>query len=125
VRTRKDVHGPAEERDSGMSLATHPVASEQIRLAKGLGGLFGLLVVAWATWKAGAPLLTIGVRALLAGLVGYALAWAFTLSLWRHIALADIQKKRNEAEEAYRAYLAEQESAAALGDRHAVAAPAA
>ena len=110
--SRKKKDEPvATEQDSGVSLATHPVASEHIRLAKGFGGLFGLVAVGWVTWDGGASLVTVGWRALVAGLVGYALAWAFTLSLWRHIALADIQKKRKEAEEAYRAYLEEQEAA--------------
>jgi hypothetical protein len=50
-----------------------------------------------------------------AGLVGYAIAWAFMLSLWRQIAIADIARRRKEAEEAYRAYLEEQERAGGGG----------
>jgi hypothetical protein len=121
--SRKKKDEPvAKEQGSGISLATHPVASEHIRLAKGFGGLFGLVAVAWVTWDGGASLATVGMRALAAGLVGYALAWAFMLSLWRHIAVADIQKKRKEAEEAYRVYLEEQESADDAGDLTAPAA---
>jgi uncharacterized membrane protein YccC len=108
-RKEKKDEPVAKEQDSGISLATHPVASEQIRLAKGFGGLFGLVAVAWVTWDGGASLATVGIRALAAGLVGYVLAWAFTLSLWRHIAVADIQQKRKKAEEAYRSHLEEQD----------------
>ncbi len=112
-RAKKRDAREVEPGPAVMSLANHPVASEQIRFAKGIGGLLALAVLGWASWRSGAPLLTVGAHALAAGLAGYALAWALTLAVWRHIAIADIQRKREEAEQAQLAYLAEQQTASA------------
>ena len=122
---KKDKKGGKDEKAKAqdvMSLGSHPVAGAHIRTAKGIGGLFGLLAVAWLTWSTGAALPTIGLRALVGGMVGYVIAWSLMLTVWRYIAVADINAKRKEAEEAYRAYLEEQD---ALDDAGDLAAPAA
>lgn len=106
-KTRGEGEATGEE---AVSLASHPEAAAQIRQAKGWGGLLGLALVAFVTWRGGGTLETVAEYALIGGLVGFLLAWALMLNIWRHMALADITRKRRQAEEAYRAYLDELDS---------------
>ena len=82
--------------EGGIRLTAHPRARRDIATAKGWGGLaaFGLVLV--LSLRAGVPLADGLERALLAGLAGYVFAWAVAVAVWRHVALAEIERTRRE-----------------------------
>jgi hypothetical protein len=73
------------------SIAAHPRASYQVRRAKGWGGIIGFILAAYFSYKAGVPTADLGMRALIAGIVGYMLAWACAVTVWRHLVLAELR----------------------------------
>jgi len=73
------------------SIAAHPRASYQVRRAKGWGGIIGFALAAYFSYKAGVPTADLGMRALIAGIVGYMLAWACAVTVWRHLVLAELR----------------------------------
>jgi len=75
----------------GPSIADHPRASYQVRRAKGWGGIIGFGLAAYLSYKAGVPTADLGMRALIAGIVGYMLAWACAVTVWRHLVLAELR----------------------------------
>ena len=79
------------EHSAGPSVAAHPRASFQVRRAKGWGGLVGFGLAAYLSYKAGVPTIDLGIRAVLAGLAGYMLAWACAVTVWRHLVLAELR----------------------------------
>ena len=82
------------------TVADHPRASRHVRLAKGWGGLIGFVLVAVLSWRAGRGAFDVGLRALAAGLVGFIVAWAVTLSAWRLLVEAEPRLAVAEAREA-------------------------
>src|SRR6059058_5580471 len=72
---------------AGPSVAAHPRASYQVRRAKGWGGTAAFALAAYLSYKAGVPTFQVGLRAIAFGLVGYMLAWACALTVWRHLVL--------------------------------------
>jgi hypothetical protein len=76
---------------AGPSVASHPRASYQVRRAKGWGGILGFGLAAYFSYKAGVPYADLGLRALIAGIVGYMLAWACAITVWRHLVLAELR----------------------------------
>ena len=76
---------------AGPSVAAHPRASRQVRKAKGWGGLAGFAIAAYLSHKAGVPTVDLGLRAIIAGIVGYLLAWACAVTIWRHLVLAELR----------------------------------
>jgi uncharacterized membrane protein YccC len=74
-----------------LKLSEHPRAARHIRAAKGWGGLLGFAIVAMLSWQAGVPPFEVGMRALLAGVAGYVVAWAGAVHAWRHLAVAEIR----------------------------------
>ncbi len=76
---------------AGPSIAAHPRASYQVRRAKGWGGLIGFGLAAYVSYNAGVPLFDLGLRSLIAGIVGYMLAWACAVTVWRHLVLAELR----------------------------------
>jgi hypothetical protein len=75
----------------GPSIATHPRAGAQVRRAKGLGGLGGFAIAGLLSLQAGVPTFDVGLRALVAGVTGYMLAWACSVTVWRHLVLAELR----------------------------------
>lgn len=75
----------------GPSVAAHPRASYQVRRAKGWGGIAGFALAAYFSYKAGVPTADLGLRALVAGIVGYILAWACAVTVWRQLVLAELR----------------------------------
>jgi hypothetical protein len=73
------------------SVANHPRARAQVRRAKGWGGLIGFGIAAYLSLKAGVPTPDAGLRALGAGVVGYILAWACAVAVWRHLVVAELR----------------------------------
>ena len=71
-----------------------------MRRAKGWGGLAGFGLAAYLSYKAGVPTVDVGVRAVLAGLAGYMLAWACAVTVWRHLVLAELRAAVDRANDA-------------------------
>lgn len=75
----------------GPSVAAHPRARHQVRKAKGWGGIAGFGIAAYLSHKAGVPTVDLGLRAIIAGMVGYMLAWACAVTVWRQLVLAELR----------------------------------
>jgi uncharacterized membrane protein YccC len=97
-------------------LSEHPRAARQIRAAKGWGGLVAFLAVGLLSHRAGVPDFEVGVRALVAGIAGYFIAWAIAVQVWRYLAIAELRsaqeralERREKALEARRAQRAARE----------------
>ncbi len=84
----KKAKGPAPS-PNAMSVAAHPRASYAVQRAKGIGGMVGLLLVALLSWRAGAPMFDMALRALIGGVVGYLAFWMLALQAWRHLVIAE------------------------------------
>ena len=78
-------------RQHQLRLSAHPRAARHIRAAKGWGGLVGFAAVGLLSYQAGILPFEVGVRALLGGIVGYVVAWAIAVHVWRHLAVAEIR----------------------------------
>ena len=88
---------------SGASLASHPKAKAQIRAAKGWGGLGAFVITAYLSYQAEVPFDQIGLRAIAAGIAGYMVAWAFAVTFWRYLLLAELERSPNAAQPRARA----------------------
>jgi hypothetical protein len=76
---------------AGPSVANHPRASYQVRRAKGWGGIAGFAIAGYLSYKAGVPTFDVGLRALVAGMVGYMLAWMCAVTVWRQLVQAELR----------------------------------
>ena len=75
----------------GISVAGHPRAAAQVRRAKGLGGVGFFAITAYLSLKAGVPADQAALRAVAIGIAGYMLAWACSVTIWRHLVLAELR----------------------------------
>jgi hypothetical protein len=75
----------------GISVAGHPHAAAQVKRAKGFGGVSFFLITAYFSFKAGVPADQVAVRALIAGIGGYMLAWMCAVTVWRQLVLAELK----------------------------------
>jgi hypothetical protein len=103
----------------GIRLSAHPRARRHIAIAKGWGGLIAFLVVLKISRGAALPWPDALGRAVVGGVIGYITAWVIAQTIWRHIALAELEDLRRrliakaEAQAAARAAaIAEAEAAA-------------
>src|SRR6185437_9849464 len=83
---------------AGLSIATHPRASAQVRRIKGWTGLAGFLLAAIVSWRAGVPGLELGIRALVAGVAGYLVGWGCAVAAWRAILVAELHARLERAQ---------------------------
>jgi hypothetical protein len=104
----------------GIRLSAHPRARRHIAIAKGWGGLIAFLVVLKISRGAALPWPDALGRAVVGGVIGYITLWVIAQTIWRHIALAELEDLRRrlvakaEAQAAARAAaIAEAEAAAA------------
>jgi hypothetical protein len=85
---------------AGPSVAGHPRAGGYVRRARGWGGLGGFAIAAYLSMRAGVPTYDVGIRALAAGAAGYMLAWACSVTVCRHLVLAEmrvaVERSRSE-----------------------------
>jgi hypothetical protein len=88
-------------------LCDHPRASRQIELSRGWGGIGAFAFVALVSYESGVPLLSAGLRAIAAGILGYFACWGLAVLVWRHLAVAEADAARASAE-ARRAALLEE-----------------
>lgn len=80
----------------GVRLNAHPKAREHLAIAKGWGGIISFSAVAAASSSAGLPMTDLLLHSLLGGITGSMLAWGLTLTVWRHLALAQIEGLRRK-----------------------------
>ena len=74
---------------TAISVSAHPRAAYSIRRTKGYGGLIGLLLVGWLSYKAGALPVDAALRALVGGIVGYIACWMISVQVWSHLVIAE------------------------------------
>jgi uncharacterized membrane-anchored protein YjiN (DUF445 family) len=103
-----------------IALEHHPRAQASIRRAKGIGGLLAFFVVGFVSLRAGATFTGSGLRALAAGVVGYAVAWFAAVQVWRHLAVAEIRRHQALAMQRRERQRQELETRRAEGERQAV-----
>jgi hypothetical protein len=77
--------------EDGVSVAGHPRAAPAVRRAKGFGGIGVFLIAGYLSYKAGVPPDQVALRALVFGIAGYMLAWACSVTIWRHLVLAELR----------------------------------
>lgn len=113
----------------GIRLSAHPRARRHIGMAKGWGGIIAFLLVLKLSRGAGLPWPDAIERALVGGIVGYLTLWMIAQTIWRHIALAELEDLRKrliakaEEQQAEREReMAEAEAAAAAAKAEAEAA---
>jgi high-affinity Fe2+/Pb2+ permease len=80
-------------------LSDHPRALRQIDLARGGGGVGAFALVALVGLNSGVPPTSVGIRALLAGVVGYVVCWGLAVMVWKHLAVAEEAAARVAAEQ--------------------------
>jgi hypothetical protein len=95
------------QEDVAIRLRDHPRATRQIELARGYGGIGAFLLVGLLGYLAGVPTATVGLRALIAGVVGYFACWFLAVIVWRHLAVAEEAAARSFAEQRRAALLEE------------------
>jgi hypothetical protein len=107
---------PDQPSDGSMRLAEHPRARRHIRKAKGWGGLAAFVLVGLLSLRAGVPFFESGLRALLAGGCGYAVAWGTAVLAWRHLAVAEVRAAEALAIERRERVLKARQAQAGAGD---------
>jgi hypothetical protein len=91
----KNVEAVADDAGAGgIRLSAHPRARRHIAIAKGWGGLIAFVVVLKLARGAGLPWSDAIERGVLGGIVGYLAAWMIVQTIWRHIALAELEELR-------------------------------
>jgi hypothetical protein len=84
----------AEPLDDGIRLSRHPRARRQIGMAKSWGGLGAFVLVVVLSKRAGLPTADALLRGLAGGIAGYVVAWMIAVTVWRHLALAELERLR-------------------------------
>lgn len=81
-----------------MRLTEHPRARAGIRRAKGAAGLVVFLLTGLLALRAGLPGPDAAIRALVAGIGAYFVAWGVAVTVWRQLALAELETARERRE---------------------------
>jgi len=89
----KGDDGAAAGRE-GIRLSGHPRARRQIRTAKGWGGLLAFLLVLKLSRGAALPWPDALLRGVLGGIAGYLTVWMIAVTVWRHLAIAELEQLR-------------------------------
>jgi hypothetical protein len=110
---------------AGIRLSAHPRARRHIGMAKGWGGLLAFLLVIKLARGAALPWPDALERAVIGGVVGYVVAWAIAQTIWRHVALAELEQLRRKLVAMAEQQTAAREAAIAEGQATAAAAAAA
>jgi hypothetical protein len=95
------------QEDVAIRLRDHPRATRQIELARGWGGIGAFVLVGLLALSAGVPTGCAGLRALIAGVVGYMVCWFLAVMVGRHLAVAEEAAARSFAEQRRAALLEE------------------
>jgi uncharacterized membrane protein YccC len=78
----------------GIRLTEHPRARRHIAIAKGWGGLGAFVLVLVLSQRAGVPTGDAILRGLLGGVAGYVVSWMVAVTVWRQLALAELERLR-------------------------------
>lgn len=81
-----------------MRLSEHPRAKAGIRRAKGAAGLTVFLLAGLLALRAGLTPPEAGLRALGAGVAAYFVAWGVAVTVWRQLALGELEAARARRE---------------------------
>jgi hypothetical protein len=85
---------PTAAKGDGIRLSAHPRARRHIGMAKGWGGLIAFLVVLKLSRGVALPWPDAIERAVVGGVIGYVVAWTIAQTIWRHLALAELEQLR-------------------------------
>jgi hypothetical protein len=85
------------EAAGGMSVAAHPRARAQVRMAKGWGALLAFAVTLYLSLSHGAPADVAGMRAIVAGVCGSVVARGCAVMVWRHLMIAELRARIERA----------------------------
>jgi hypothetical protein len=98
---KKGEDGDAEDDTAagGPSVAAHPRASRAVARAKSWGGLIGFVLGGYLSLPTN-TIATAGLRALIAGLVGYVAVWAGAVFLWRRLVILEIKGREQQLQAA-------------------------
>jgi hypothetical protein len=88
-KAKQPKKGKATVSETAISIAGHPRATYSIRRARGLGGMVGLVLVGWLSYRAGALPVDAALRALAGGVAGYISCWMISVQVWRHLVIAE------------------------------------
>jgi hypothetical protein len=123
----KNATPPADAVASGggIRLSAHPRARRHIGMAKGWGGLIAFLLVLKISRGAALPWPDAIGRAVVGGVVGYITLWVIAQTIWRHVALAELEDLRKRLVAKAEAQAAAREAAVAQAQTEAQAAAAA
>jgi multisubunit Na+/H+ antiporter MnhG subunit len=91
-RGRRSTGAPAGARQ--VSVAHHPRIAARVHAAKGWGALGAFALVALASSGAGAQTFDVLLRALVAGIVGWVVAWAAAVGIGRALVTAEVEAHR-------------------------------
>jgi hypothetical protein len=109
----------------GIRLSAHPRARRHIGMAKGWGGLIAFLLVLKISRGAALPWPDAIERAVVGGVVGYITLWVIAQTIWRHVALAELEDLRKRLVAKAEAQAAAREAAIAQAQAQAEAQAAA
>lgn len=88
--------GKASAADANvMSIAAHPRAARRVAQAKSWGGILGFFAGGYLSLSTH-TLAEAGYRALVSGIVCYALVWIGAVFLWRHLVVAELRSRQHE-----------------------------
>lgn len=87
----KKAKGKKGKSGDGISVAAHPRAAAAVKRTKGFGGIVGFALAAYVSFKAGVPPDQVALRAIAFGVAGYMLAWACSVTVWRHLVMAELR----------------------------------
>jgi predicted lipid-binding transport protein (Tim44 family) len=90
--------GDADAAPAGPSVAAHPRAALHVARAKGWGGLLGFLLGGYLSLPT-STLAAAGLRALVAGMVCYLVAWAGAVFVWRQLVMLQVAGARSRKRE--------------------------
>ena len=98
---KKGEDGDAEDDTAagGPSVAAHPRAARAVARAKSWGGLIGFVLGGYLSLPTN-TIATAGLRALIAGLVGYVAVWAGAVFLWRRLVILEIKGREQQLQAA-------------------------
>jgi uncharacterized membrane protein YccC len=91
---KKSKPAAADGDDDGIRLSSHPRARRGIAQAKGWGGLGAFALVVFLSLRAGVPTADAVLRGMLGGIIGYVVGWVIAVTVWRQIALAELERLR-------------------------------
>lgn len=106
----------AESSADGPSVAAHPRAARGVALAKSWGGLAGFVLGGYLSLPTN-TIAAAGLRALLAGIVCYLVAWAGAVFVWRRVVILEIEGREQQLLALAQPPAARREPQAAPGER--------